>query len=125
MLSFRSIMIFSEDPDKLANFYKEVFQKDPDMDEEEYKGFMVGSGFISIGPHDKVHGKNSNPERIMINLETKEVKEEFERIKQIEGVSIIAEPYEMGDENMKAWIATLADPDGNYFQLMTPWNGEK
>ncbi len=19
------------------------------------------------------------------------------------------------------WIATLADPDGNYFQLMTPW----
>jgi predicted enzyme related to lactoylglutathione lyase len=23
-----------------------------------------------------------------------------------------------------AWIATLADPDGNYFQLMTPMSPE-
>jgi len=30
---------------------------------------------------------------------------------------VVKEPYEMG----KLWIATLADPDGNYFQLMSPW----
>jgi len=24
-------------------------------------------------------------------------------------------------ENSKFWIATLADPDGNLFQLVTPW----
>jgi predicted enzyme related to lactoylglutathione lyase len=29
---------------------------------------------------------------------------------------VIAEPYAIGE----GWIATLADPDGNYFQLMTP-----
>ena len=125
MLSFRSILVFSENPKKLADFYKEVFQKAPDMDEENFKGFMVGDGFITIGAHDKVHGKSLNPERIMINFETEEVKQEFERIKGIEGASVIAEPYEMGDENMKAWIATFADPDGNYFQLMTPWKGNK
>jgi len=22
------------------------------------------------------------------------------------------------------WIATLSDPDGNYFQLTTPWEGK-
>ena len=41
--------------------------------------------------------------------------EEFERIKAA-GATVIREPYEMGG----GWIATLADPDGNYFQLVTP-----
>lgn len=54
----------------------------------------------------------------MMNFETAEVKEEFERIKAIEGVEVIKEPYEMSG----AWIATFADPDGNYFQLMPPWD---
>jgi predicted enzyme related to lactoylglutathione lyase len=51
----------------------------------------------------------------MFNFETTEVKEEFERIKAA-GATVIREPYEMGG----GWIATLADPDGNYFQLVTP-----
>ena len=51
----------------------------------------------------------------MFNFETKEVKKEFERIKKA-GATVIKEPYEMSG----AWIATFADPDGNYFQLMTP-----
>ena len=51
----------------------------------------------------------------MINFETSQVKEEFERIKALGGTEIHA-PYEMGI----GWIATLADPDGNYFQLMNP-----
>jgi hypothetical protein len=25
------------------------------------------------------------------------------------------------DDNPTMWLATLADPDGNYFQLATPW----
>lgn len=33
------------------------------------------------------------------------------------GAESIKEPYEM--EGVE--IATLADPDGNYFQLMSPW----
>jgi predicted enzyme related to lactoylglutathione lyase len=48
-------------------------------------------------------------------LETTTVKEEFERMKAA-GAQAIREPYEMGG----GWIATLADPDGNYFQLVTP-----
>jgi len=35
---------------------------------------------------------------------------------------IVAEPYKMG-EDTDGWIATFADPDGNYFQIMTPWEG--
>jgi predicted enzyme related to lactoylglutathione lyase len=35
------------------------------------------------------------------------------------GTRVVAEPYRMGEGDM--WIATFADPDGNYFQLMSPW----
>jgi predicted enzyme related to lactoylglutathione lyase len=47
------------------------------------------------------------------------VENEFERIKDT-GATVIKEPYEMGG----GMIATFADPDGNYFQLMTPWEPE-
>ena len=78
----------------------------------------LGSSFLSIGPHSKIKGKAKEPQRIILNLTTDEVKEEYERMVKLGAVSI-KEPYEI--EGM--WIATLADPDGNYFQLMNPWKG--
>jgi predicted enzyme related to lactoylglutathione lyase len=119
MLDFNSILVFSKDPKKLADFYKQVFQKDPDWLEGGYYGFMAGKGFITFGPHDKVQGRNANPERIMFNFETKDVKGEFERIKKL-GAAVVAEPYNPA-EDPKGMIATFADPDNNYFQLVTPW----
>ena len=36
----------------------------------------------------------------------------------------MTEPYALEMEGMPTtWIATLEDPDGNYFQLMTPFEG--
>ena len=122
MLNLNSILVFSEDPKKLSGFYGEVFRRDPDWSEGSCFGFMVGHGFITFCPHDKVKGKNMNPERIMFNFETMEVKEEFERIKKL-GASVIAEPYSPM-EDPKGSIATFVDPDGNYFQLATPWENK-
>lgn len=118
MLNFNSILVFSGDPKRLADFYKGVFQKDPDWSEGGYFGFMAGKGFIVFGPHDKVQGRNATPERVMINFETGDVKGEFERIRKL-GASVVAEPYHPAEEP-KGMIATFADPDNNYFQLMTP-----
>lgn len=118
MLNFNSIIVFSQNPISLVEFYKKVFKKEPDWTGGDFTGFQVGSGFITFGPHDKVHGKNQNPERIMFNFETEDVKGEFERIKGLGAISV-AEPYTPGeDSNMT--LATLSDPDGNFFQLMTP-----
>ncbi len=122
MLDFKSILIFSEKPKELADFYQKVFKKDPDWSDQEYYSFAVGQGMITIGPHDKVNGKSKNPERIMFNFETDAVEEEFERIKDL-GAKVIAEPYSMSeDKDDKMLIATLADPDGNFFQLGSPWD---
>ena len=60
-------------------------------------------------------GNTKDAGRIMFNFETTQVKEEFERIKAL-GSMVIREPSEMGG----GWLATLADPEGNYFQLVTP-----
>lgn len=124
-------MIGTVQPDVMAAFYEKVFQKKPDMSEGGWSGWSVGSSFFTVGHHSKMEGKSKDPGRVMFNLETAEVKEEFERISKIEGVEIIKEPYGMTESGESSsdddamWIATFADPDGNYFQLMSPWEEEK
>lgn len=118
MLTFDSLLIFSENPGELSQFYEKVFQSKPGWSEGGFTGFKVGSGYIMVGPHDKVKGKNKNPERVIFNFSTKDVHAEFERIMEI-GAKEIAKPYHPGEEP-SMWLATLEDPDGNYFQLATP-----
>lgn len=120
MLNLNSVMLGSEDPKALAEFYEKVLQKEPDMQEGDWYGFSAGSCYLSMGKHDKVSGTSKNPERIIFNFETKEVKKEFERLKAL-GATVIAEPYAFSEEETEPSIATLADPDGNYFQIMKPW----
>ena len=120
MLNFNSILLSTENLKELSQFYKKVFDKEPEMSEENYVGFLVGTAFFSIGSHDKIKGKNVNPERVLFNFETTDVQGEFKRITGL-GAKVVKEPYAMG-ENNEYWIATLADPDGNYFQLVTPWD---
>ena len=118
MVNLNSLLLFSENPGKVVDFYRRVLALEPKWVEGEYKGFEVGACALVIGPHSKVHGQSKNPERILFNFETSDVKGEFERMKGL-GAKVIAEPYHMGDDP-DFWIATLADPDGNYFQLVSP-----
>ena len=83
--------------------------------ENGFYGWKVGSGYFSILEHSEMGGKAKDPGRVLLNFETPQVQEEFERIKA-QGAVVVRAPYEMGG----GWIATLADPDGNYFQLVTP-----
>jgi predicted enzyme related to lactoylglutathione lyase len=118
MLKLNSVMIGSENPDKLADFYSKIFGK-PVWSQDGFSGWLVGEGSLGVGPHSEVKGKNTSPGRIMWHFETDDVKGEFERMKDL-GAEVIAEPYNPGGgEGMH--LATLADPDGNYFQLSTPW----
>ncbi len=117
MLKLNSMLLFSEAPKKLVDFYRQVFARDPKWQEEEYSGFEDGCSTLIIGPHSKVQGQSKNPERMMFNFETTDVKGEFQRIKGL-GAKVIAEPYSMGEDH-DFLIATLADPDGNYFQLVS------
>lgn len=114
------VMIGSQDPDKLGEYYTKVLGN-PGWRQDNWYGFGDKTGSIMVGPHSEVVGTSKEPARLMIFLETNEVKAEFERIKAIGGTSVIAEPYLPSKDDPEMWLATLADPDGNYIQLAMPW----
>ena len=116
MLNIGSIMVGSTHPKVLADFYTKIFGKPTDWAEEGWYGWQAEDSYFMVGKHSEVKGKAKEPQRVLFNFETKNVKKEFERIRGL-GAKVIKEPYEMEG----AWIATLADPDGNYFQLISPW----
>jgi predicted enzyme related to lactoylglutathione lyase len=117
MVNLNSIMIGTKQPKVLAAFYEKVFGKAPDMTDNEngFYGWQVGNGYLGVLEHSEMGGNAKDPGRMMLNFETAQVQTEFERIKALGG-KVIRAPYQMGE----GWIATLADPDGNYFQLMNP-----
>jgi predicted enzyme related to lactoylglutathione lyase len=117
MLNLNSVMVGSTQPRVMAEFYEKVFARSADMVEEDGYGWQVGNTFFTLLAHSEMAGMSKEPGRLMCNFETTQVQEEFERIKAA-GATVVKEPYEMAGLT----IATLADPDGNYFQLMTPWN---
>ncbi len=115
MLNLDSVLVFSENAKALVEFYKKVTGQEVAWTGGEFSALKVGVSYLIFGPHDKVKGKSSNPERIIVNFSTSDVKEEFERIKGL-GATVVAEPYHPGEE-VSMWLATFADPDGNYFQI--------
>ena len=118
-MTFNSILIGSADPGRLTEYYSRLFGE-PAFAEGGYTGWQIGSGWVTIGPHDQVSGKNAQPGRLIWNVETADVRGEFERMKAA-GAIVVREPYTMDeDATDSGFIATFADPDDNYFQLMSP-----
>lgn len=116
-LNLNTVMINTEDTERLAAFYREALGE-PGYVGEGYTGWQVGVGFLMVGPHSDVKGSNEMPGRIMFNFESEDVPGEFARLKGV-GARVVAEPYQPS-EGDGMWLATLADPDGNYFQLASP-----
>ena len=117
MLNLNSVMVGTKQVKVLTSFYEKVFGRPADMaaSEHGFFGWQVGSAYFSVLDHSEMGGATKDPGRVMFNFETTQVKEEFERLKAI-GAKVVREPSDMGE----GWLATLADPDGNYFQLVTP-----
>lgn len=116
-MNLNSILIGSQDPQRLVDYYTKLFGT-PSMDSGGYTAWQIGSGGIVVGPHDQVTGKNAQPGRIIWNVESADVKADFGRFVAA-GATVVQEPYQP-DGSTDAWIATFSDPDGNYFQLVSP-----
>jgi predicted enzyme related to lactoylglutathione lyase len=121
-VDFNSILIGSAEPQRLVDYYTKIFGK-PGMSDGGYTGWQLGSGFVTVGPHDEVTGKNAHPGRLIWNIETPDVKAEFDRMKAA-GAIVVREPYSF-EGYPDSLIATLADPDDNYFQLTSPMSPDE
>jgi len=113
---FAGASIWSEDLNNLLPFYRDVLGLRV-VDESE--GFVIlgedqlDSATLGLGTHSEVHGRNSDPARHMVGLESDDLTADWQRLKAA-GVEFIEDPTEYGDDMS---IATLKDPEGNLVQL--------
>jgi predicted enzyme related to lactoylglutathione lyase len=118
-MNLNSILIGSENPQGLADYYLKLFGK-PAFEDNDFHSWQIGTGWLTVGPHDQVKGKNSDPGRLIWNIESSDVKGDFEKLKAA-GATLVREPYQPGGppDMPEMWIATFSDPDNNYFQLVS------
>ncbi len=114
------ILIGSQSAKKLADFYKNkvglkvTFEAVMgDDNEEAYLFEMKGAG-LYITDHSQVKGKNTNPNRVIFNLNVDNIEKEVKRLDK-EKVKKIKDIYHIEGYGK---IATFEDVDGNYFQLV-------
>jgi len=119
-MNLNGILIGTEDPKRLAEYYTKLFGE-PGWDDGGYTGWLIGTGGVTVGPHDQVKGKNAQPGRVIWNIESADVKGDFEKLKAA-GAMVVREPYvpDGASDGAEVWIATFSDPDDNYFQLISP-----
>ena len=118
MVKLVSLHVNSDQPKQLGRFYEGVLGLMPAWSSDDVTGFWVGDFRLEIGNHSHVSGQNDTPARHFFDLMVEDVYAEFDRIVGLGG-TVIQEPYEFSDEDLKMVIATLADLDGNYFQLVS------
>ncbi len=121
MLNLNGLILTSEHEEVLVDFYTKILGRKTDWSGGRYHGWKVGTGFLVVGYHDKTKGVSKDSSRLMFNFETADVQGEFDRMVGL-GATVIAKPYHPGEdtEDKSTRLATLADPDGNYFQLVSP-----
>jgi predicted enzyme related to lactoylglutathione lyase len=113
---FAGASIWSEDLNNLLPFYRDVLGLKVVM---ESSGFVVlGSDrpdapALGLGTHSEVRGRNTDPARFMVGLQTDDLTADWKRLKEA-GVEFIEDPTVYGGD---MGIATLKDPEGNLVQL--------
>ncbi len=117
--------IFSENPDELVKFYRDVlgFPVVSELKLKKDYGYMVevnGDYQIWIAEHSKVKGYNEDPFRHILTFYADNVEEYFEKVRNARGIKMIeslksAEKFNPED---KRQMFTFLDPEGNCLQFI-------
>ena len=91
-MNLSGILIGSEDPEGLVAYYTRLCGE-PGWAGGDFGGWQLGTGSVTVGPHDQVRGRHPQPGRLIWNLETPDVHGEFERLKAA-GATVVQEPYQ-------------------------------
>jgi predicted enzyme related to lactoylglutathione lyase len=112
----RAVTTWSEDLNRLLPFYRDLLGLPVAI---QTPGFVVlgelGRATLALGTHSDVRGRNADPARHMVGLETDDVDAEWKRLTAA-GVEFLEKPTDYGQLR----IATLRDPEGNLVQLLQP-----
>ncbi|MGH2721758.1 MAG: hypothetical protein ACRDJO_09155, partial [Actinomycetota bacterium] len=59
-MNLNSVLIGSEDPERLTTYYGKLLGN-PGWDQGGFTGWQIGTGWLTVGPHDQVTGPNAHP----------------------------------------------------------------
>ena len=113
-LSLNNVLIGSADPPVLVDFYTKVLGQ-PVWEGGGWVAWRAGVGLLTVGPNGDVTRSTERPGPVLFGFHADDVVAEFDRIKAC-GAEVVREPYHPPDAP-DDWLAVLADPDGNYFQI--------
>src|SRR4051794_35412073 len=106
-----SLLLGTRDPDRLHQWYGDAFGVEPDID-----GFLhFGRLAVLIVPRDDVGPSAAEPGRVLLNYEVGDIEATFGHLTEL-GAPVVA-PVEHREDG-GAWFATVADPDGNFVQII-------
>ena len=98
----------------MTEFYRDVMGFPVHSVRPNFVAFEWGDMRFSIGTHEHVSGMSSEPDRVMINLGTRDIHAAHQAL-TAKGVEFVRPPE---PEHWGGWVATLRDPDANTLQLM-------
>ncbi len=115
MLTLNVVWMRSNQPETLAAFYGAVFEQPFTQPEPGTYAWSLGSSRVIVSELAPMTGSVKGPGRIAFRFECSDLQAEFDRL-----IKLRAAPIRAPHEHAGVWIATLADPDGNEFELTGP-----
>ena len=112
-LKIHSVMIGTEDLQRLAAFYRDVMGLQPEMEDGSFVVFQgEGGAQLALGVHSEVKGRAKDPDRVIVDFHVDDCQAEYERL-NAKGVRFTRPP----SQDQGFVVATFLDPDGNTLQL--------
>lgn len=107
--SIASLLLGSSRVDEMKLWYRRAF----DVVENEMGAFPLGAVQLFVEQHSEVSGPTAEPARVIINLDVEDARALGRHLREL-GTRFIR-PVE---EESFGLIGTVADPDGNYIQII-------
>ena len=116
-LKIGGVVIHSENPKALRDWYAEAFgATSEEQGEIGDTGFAIQAGadqYLLFFTHDEISGTAKEPARLIVNMQVDDADAAAVRLDSL-GAQWVR-PFEDGGPGR---IGTVADPDGNYVQLL-------
>lgn len=115
-----SACIWSENPEKLAQFYEKTLglpvDKQLNLPNDRGVQFKIGNFYLFIGYHDQVKGNTQDPYRIMLGFDVDSVQKVYQEL-ITKKVEFILKPSSSPDKTF--YVTTAKDPEGNIIQFFS------
>jgi len=123
MFSHYRILIYSENPDELMKFYRDVLElkleQTLDIPNDYGYRFNVNNDFkLWIGKHSEIQGPAKEPFRHIFNLYVDSVSQWYEKIKDKTEIVSTPQLTPFATDENPVYVSTFLDPEKNCWQFM-------